>query len=92
LLYATGGVAWATYTSAAGATSLTGKFARHTATGGVVGGGVEWKYNPDLSFRLEGLHYIFNKSTGPNSSDVGTGINTIKNVSVIRVGASYYFR
>jgi hypothetical protein len=53
---------------------------------------VEWKYNPNLSFRLEGQYYMFNKTFGQDS-DTPTNGNSITahNVGVIRFGASYYF-
>jgi outer membrane immunogenic protein len=89
LLYATGGVAWGLYKSGAGASGII--INSHTVTGGVVGAGIEWKYQPNLSFRLEGLQYLWNKTTGPSSSDVGTGSDKIHNATVIRVGASYHF-
>jgi outer membrane immunogenic protein len=89
LIYATGGGAWAHYKAGAGASGIL--IQSGTVSGGVIGGGIEWKYNPNLSFRLEGLHYMFNKSHGPTSSDAGTGSSKIGNISVIRVGASYHF-
>lgn len=93
LIYATGGVAWGLYKSVAGATSFlqTPGIQSHVATGGVVGGGVEWKYTPNLSFRLEGLDYLFNKTTAGTSSQVGTGNDKINNVMVVRLGATYHF-
>jgi outer membrane immunogenic protein len=94
LIYATGGVAWGLYKSIAGASGiLQGPpgIQSHVATGGVIGAGIEWKYKPNLSFRLEGLDYIFNKTTAGTSSQVGTGNDKINNVVVVRVGASYHF-
>jgi outer membrane immunogenic protein len=89
LIYATGGAGWGLYKSGALATEPVPAIS-HTVFGGVVGGGIEWKYNPNLSFRLEGLHYFFNKNTPTASSDGGLG-DTIRPVSVIRVGFSYHF-
>ena len=57
--------------------------------GFVVGGGWEFKYNPSLSFRLEGLYYGFD-----DTSTVVFGSNpahqTLHDVAVVRVGASWY--
>ena len=58
----------------------------------MVGGGVEWKYNPTLSFRIEGLYYIFDETTSVladwccfnNTSHMG-----LKDVAVIRAGVSW---
>jgi outer membrane immunogenic protein len=79
LIYATGGVAFAPRAADAG-TSLLGSstgcvcYQTKTVTGGVVGGGIEWKYNPNLSFRLEGLHhYIFNEKCHASTTEIRTG-------------------
>ena len=58
LIYATGGVAFAKKASQAG-TSDNWRYHYGVKVGGVFGGGIEWKYNRNLSLRLEGLHYIF---------------------------------
>jgi outer membrane immunogenic protein len=88
LIYATGGVAWASGQAWAG-TSLAIAELERKVVGGVVGGGIEWKYNPNFSLRLEGLHYMFNnKHTLLDDSEfIRAGI---KNASVIRVGASWH--
>jgi outer membrane immunogenic protein len=95
LLYATGGVAFARASAFAGSSSAQDNaFLRFSSVGGVVGGGIEWKYNPSLSLRLEGLHYIFNDTkTFDGSSSSGPRGVPVKfdNVSVIRVGASWMF-
>jgi len=89
LIYATGGVAWGLYKSGLDVGSIVAP-ASATVTGGVFGGGVEWKYNPNLSFRLEGLQYIFDKTE--NNTVFGRVASfTIHPATVIRVGASYYF-
>jgi outer membrane immunogenic protein len=91
LIYATGGVAWGWFKGTVySGTSLMPQ--SKTATGGVVGGGVEWKYNPNVSFRLEGLYYMFNKTFGNDSDSPSNGNSiTAHNVGVVRFGASYYF-
>jgi outer membrane immunogenic protein len=89
MIYATGGWGWGRFNGdIQSGTSIAP--VKKTATGGVWGGGVEWKYNPNLSFRLEGLSYQFNKDV-QTGSDAGDGIFHIHPVNVIRVGASYYF-
>ncbi len=90
LLYATGGVAWGLYQGQLMSGSSQ-KLDSKVATGAVVGAGVEWKYNQNLSFRLEGLHYMFNKSFSGDSEPAEGGFLRIRNVDVVRVGASYHF-
>jgi len=96
LIYATGGVAWphanATFTSSDG--GKTAAPLRFTSAGGVVGGGVEWKFNPNLSLRLEGLHYIFNhngQSAFACCIIPPTIQGTLHNVTVARAGLTWYF-
>jgi outer membrane immunogenic protein len=92
LIYATGGVAWAKKRSDAGSFQHFEHFG--IKTGGVFGGGIEWKYNPNLSLRLEGLHYIFSErhsaQTLPGRSGDFFTEHGIKNATVIRVGASWH--
>jgi outer membrane immunogenic protein len=90
LIYATGGVAWGWFKGFVTSGSSFNPTSK-TVFGGVVGGGVEWKYNQNVSFRLEALDYLFNKTWG-NDSEAGV-VNSItaKNVVVVRFGASYYF-
>ncbi len=91
LIYATGGVAFAPRAADAQTSLLAAGSGYRTrdVTGGVVGGGIEWKYNPNLSFRLEGLHYIFNEKTNASTTEIRTvGLD---HASVIRVGFSYHF-
>jgi outer membrane immunogenic protein len=91
LIYATGGVGFGLYKGYV-TSGTTLNVQKKTVWGPVVGGGVEWKYNQNLSFRLEGLAYIWNKTFG-NDSDSPTNGNslTAKNAGVIRAGVSYYF-
>jgi outer membrane immunogenic protein len=101
LIYATGGVGWieanTSQSSTAGGSSLgfrpKGNISFRTF-GGVVGGGLEWKYNRNVSFRAEGLYYIFNKteSVPSNISGGTTGVLTdsLKNFTLIRGGISFY--
>ena len=87
LIYATGGVAWVGGNSSL--VSSASCFCKHyIATGGVVGGGIEWKYNPSLSLRAEGLHYIFNRSNTLDPSF--PSIDKLDNITVIRVGLSWH--
>jgi outer membrane immunogenic protein len=90
LIYATGGVAFARHRSIGLSTpvdSLSNGY--RWATGGVVGGGIEWKYNPNVSFRLEGLHYMFSQTT----LNVGTtGFAKLKSASVVRLGLNWHIQ
>jgi opacity protein-like surface antigen len=90
LLYATGGVAWARHRTIGISTpvdNVPNSF--RWSTGWVAGGGIEWKYNPNFSVRLEGLHYVFNK----NTFNIGTtGFGRLKNITTIRVGASWHLQ
>ena len=70
---------------------------RQLNVGAVASGGIEWKYNPNLSLRLEGLYYFFDdKSTstvidtknGKVKSTLTYGLNDI---GVVRVGANWHF-
>ena len=91
LLYATGGVAWGLYQGQLMSGSSQ-KLDSTVATGGVVGAGVEWKYNQNLSFRLEGLHYMFNKTfSGDSDASTPPAYLKVHNFDVVRVGASYHF-
>lgn len=87
LIYATGGVAWATWNGFGASTPQEFGPQRITA-GAVAGGGIEWKYNPNLSFRAEGLHYWIKETTFDPGS---TGFSGIKNVTVFRLGATWHF-
>jgi hypothetical protein len=85
LFYGTGGVAFVRGNSELNSTGS--RFAvRLTSVGGVGGGGVEWMYRPNLSFRLEGLHYMFEDQVTS-----GELTDKLRSVSVIRWGASLYF-
>jgi outer membrane immunogenic protein len=90
LIYATGGVAFAKKTTAAGSTAMN----EHSGVrvGGVVGGGIEWKYNPNASLRLEGLHYIFNEEqSGRFDTTARLGTHGLRHATVVRLGASWHF-
>jgi outer membrane immunogenic protein len=102
LIYATGGIAWARGSYTAGS-STPGQDSRHrfTATGGVVGGGAEWKATPNVSFRIEGLYYIFDRKTDifvPSQSfnppatfsNVAGDYFKFNNIGVVRVGVSWH--
>jgi outer membrane immunogenic protein len=88
LIYATGGVAWARHRTVGVSTPVDNQPRNFRwATGGVVGGGIEWKYNPQLSFRLEGLHYMFSQTTLNAGT---TGFGKLKSASVVRIGLSWH--
>jgi outer membrane immunogenic protein len=90
LVYGTGGVAWGLYKGQLMSGSNVNLESK-VATGGVVGAGVEWKYSQNLSFRLEGLHYMFNQTFSGDSEPASGGFLKIHNADVIRLGASYHF-
>ena len=88
LVYATGGVAFAKKRTEAGSTAIIPHIG--IRVGGVVGGGIEWKYNPNLSLRLEGLHYIFNESRNGFDGDNDATNHGLRHATTIRVGASWH--
>ena len=98
LLYVTGGLA---YTKAkflaASPDGGTLSFGDHKKWGGVIGGGIEWKQNPNFSWRAEGLYYRFNSAKGAfgsanvNGSISAAGENKFKDAWVARLGATYHF-
>lgn len=92
LIYATGGVGFGS-AKVFIANRDTYVFANFRPVAAVAGGGIEWKASPNISFRLEGLHYFFNKSdsAGLDSGRVQNSHITMKGVSVIRTGASWHF-
>ncbi len=87
LIYATGGVAFASSNAGAGATIQHNRRAE-IVTGAVVGAGVEWLLSPSVALRAEGLYYWFDqKDSAPGES----GFGGIQDTWVARVGASWYF-
>jgi outer membrane immunogenic protein len=94
LFYATGGLAYAhsdfDFTNEgddAGSIDL-------DSWGYVVGGGVEWAFQENLSLRIEGLYYGFDtKSEGFGGIDDGDNDDFIEleNVGVVRAGINWLF-
>jgi outer membrane immunogenic protein len=68
-------------------TTLQRKFNR---LGAVVGLGAEWKQTQNLSWRVEGLYYIFDDKKDFPVSPEATDIK-FRDVWVARVGATYHF-
>src|SRR6266567_2411317 len=94
LFYATGGVGFErgglnTFGTKSG--HVPGRTISTSFTGGVDGGGIDWRYSPHVSFRLEGLHYFFNKSVTDNFSESKLIVDRLKDVSVVRAGAVFHF-
>ena len=92
LLYVTGGLAYAQakarvhYSSGKQSESSLNKY------GTVFGGGAEWKYNPNLSFRGEALYYYFDRSVSfVNHDDSQRATVRLKDALVVRFGANYHF-
>lgn len=90
LLYATGGVAFLDgefeNVSASSAKDI-------SATGGVVGGGLEWGITPNLSVKGEGLYLAFDKSVdlGDVKGSVAGDRLDIGDGFVARLGANWRF-
>jgi outer membrane immunogenic protein len=92
LIYATGGVAWVSANTTQNSTS-TFKNVRFDTTGYVVGGGIERKLSSNVSIRLEGLHYVFNKvrtHTASTEFETSTLTDKLRDVTVIRTGVSWH--
>jgi outer membrane immunogenic protein len=98
LVYATGGVAFAqsnyqnVQNSKKGPTTYANY--RHNDVGGVAGGGVEYKYNSNLSLRLEGLYYFFDDKVAiqPDPKKSTTVLtSSLNDVGVVRLGASWSY-
>lgn len=89
LLYATGGVAFA---SSTGSFDSSMEFNNHKSAeivvGPVAGAGIEWMATPNIALRAEGLYYWFDQKQSNNTSPSDYG--GIQNTWVARLGASYY--
>jgi len=86
LLYGTGGLAMADLnirTTALGVTSNTSEI----MTGYVLGAGVEMKFAPNVSARLEALHYRFGDERYGTSAGV---LNVDKDITTVRAGLSLH--
>ena len=84
LYYVTGGGAWLNFTFHTNPEPGVGS--TFNAFGGVVGGGIEHAYNQNLSFRLEGLYYIFDKNVNFDGET-----ERLKNMWTVRAGFTYKF-
>lgn len=87
LLYATGGYAVGEMTVRASALGGSIKTSE-VMQGYVLGGGIEWKFSPNISARLEGLHYEFAEKTfnfGPAS------VRGDAELTTVRAGLTYHF-
>ena len=90
LIYATAGVAWSGAQTARLTGSIGGAVNFQNNPGFVVGAGYEWKYNRNLSLRLEGLYYGFQK-TKSGGPDIPAQITeNFKDVTVVRVGFNWH--
>lgn len=92
LLFVTGGLA---YTDASWvAISPDGTFhsGDHNTFGGVVGLGAEWKQNHNISWRAEGLYYIFQDTEHIDPGDDSSGAeDRFGDAWVARLGFTYHF-
>jgi outer membrane immunogenic protein len=95
LVYATGGAAFAQSHYENVQTSKVARTfgGRKFDTGAVAGGGVEYKYNSNLSLRLEGLYYFFdNDQTWVVKADKSVTLTrTLNDIGVVRLGASWQY-
>jgi outer membrane immunogenic protein len=80
-LYGTGGLALA------GADFTAPAFTDSTTlTGGVIGGGLEYRFSESLSARAEALYYIF------ADKNIGGGLDNVDvDATTVRAGVSYHF-
>lgn len=86
LLYATGGVAFADLnvrTTALGVTSSTSEI----VSGWTLGAGLEMKFTPNVSARLEALHYRFGDERFGTSAGV---LSVDKDITTVRAGLSLH--
>ena len=90
LIYATGGVAWLRGQSSLASTSNRSD-RNFTASGAVVGGGIEWKAAPQISVRLEALHYMFDKDITHTAPGGLVATDHQDKMTVVRAGVSYHF-
>jgi outer membrane immunogenic protein len=86
LLYGTLGVAFTKVEVTGTAFGLGTDSVSSNETGFVWGGGVEWKFTPNVSIRAEGLQYRFSDIF---KDEAGPGLDN--RVNVIRGGITYHF-
>jgi outer membrane immunogenic protein len=100
LIYATAGVAFAkrddTFNFSTPVASYRFDNGNDTDVGAVVGGGVEYKLNPNLSVGLEGLYYFFgdeshNYSVTEGDTTLNVHDNWDKDIWTLRARISYHF-
>jgi len=92
LLYVTGGLAYAHAREEFISTSFRMHGGSNDHWGGVVGGGIEWKYNPNWSIRGEALYYIFDNSKSFTNHDNSQRASlNLNDVLVARFGVNYHF-
>jgi outer membrane autotransporter protein len=97
LLYATGGAAfahakWSETSALTGPTTrVSASSADKTLTGWVVGGGVEYMFNPNWIARIEYLYEDFGNFSVSHGFSLQPGEVDLSNVQKVRVGISYKF-
>lgn len=95
--FVTGGVAMASWgfeaSTTLGPVTEAGS-ADETTFGGVVGGGIEWMIDEDISVRAEGLYYLFDDSIDASTinglADAGDHVD-FGNVLVVRAAVNLFF-
>lgn len=89
VLFGTAGVGWRSVTvEGYSGTSHTPR--RTTISGGVFGGGLDYKLLQNVSLRLQALRYLGSK-TVPLGSDTGDGLARIKPVTTVDLGLTWHF-
>jgi opacity protein-like surface antigen len=91
LFYLTGGLAYTRASFLQISPDGTRQSGKINKFGWVAGLGAEWKQTPNLSWRLEGLWYRFNKTVNIPATFDGPGKATFKDALVVRVGATYHY-
>ena len=87
LLYVTGGYAVGNVDLGLSAPAVAVR-ANEVMQGYVLGGGIEWKFSPNVSARIEGLHYNFAEKQF--SFPIGT-VRGDGELTTIRAGLTYHF-
>lgn len=91
LLYGTGGIAWGEGSLAVRSGNATLAKISETRQGFVIGAGIEARILPNVSARIEGLHYMFNSEKLDLSRYVAGATTSIEpSFTVVRAGVSFH--
>jgi opacity protein-like surface antigen len=89
--YVTGGLAYTQGNAIGISPGGTISRAKHNKFGWVLGLGAEWKQTQNLSWRIEGLWYNFDKTKPMAGTHIPPGTSKFKDALVVRVGATYHY-